>query len=92
MSKAIEHAKKLEYAVSISELHAAVIAKEELANTAKELRRLAEIERKYNEIVAQEPVAWGRKDEQFPRLGKWSFTNSSGLFGHDVPVYTLPKD
>ena len=63
-----------------------------LAQSVAELRRLAEIERKYDEIMAQEPVAWLNVLDCGG--GDWEYTfhalneRTEGKYH----IYTLPKD
>ena len=58
MKKASELAKEWEQAAFDTPEECAMDFIVQCSATAQELRRLAEIERKYNEILAQEPVAY----------------------------------
>ena len=82
MNAAIELAKILENSASISRNGKLMIA--------KELRRLAEIERKYNEIMAQEPVGWFKVDDYREHHG--CTDNDRALSKGWTPLYTLSKD
>lgn len=69
---------------------------------AAELRRLAEIERKYNEVMAQEPVGYLHdlqedgftQSEQltFENIDPWGIKGETGWEVITRPVYTLKKE
>ena len=61
-----------------------------------ELRRLAEIERKYNEIMAQEPVAWVTMQLPDPQKGVITDAKFARYYNQShmklTPLYELKKD
>jgi hypothetical protein len=61
-----------------------------------ELRRLAEIERKYNEIMAQEPVAWVTMQLPDPQKGVITDAKFARYYNQShmklTTLYELKKD
>lgn len=84
MSKALELAGELEDKVE----NPFKYSLETMANAASELRRLAQIERKYNQIMAQLPVVYLTNGSN----GGWEIWDADSSDINPVPVYTLPKD
>ena len=66
------------------------------AEIVVELRRLSEIERKYNEIMAQEPVAWVTMQLPDPQKGVITDAKFARYYSQShmklTPLYELEKD